>query len=53
MRGTSSANVPYEISAATAHTQDASNRLINLRDVDAQFDPVGSAPGYVIEAKRG
>ena len=53
MRGTSSANVPYEISAATAHTQDASNRLINLRDVDAQFDPVGSAPGYVIEAKTG
>ena len=24
-----------------------------LRDVDAQFEPVGSAPGYVIEAKTG
>ena len=53
MRGTSSANVPYEISAATAHTQDAANALINLRDVDAQFEPVGAAPGYVIEAKTG
>ena len=53
MRGTSSANVPYEISAATAHTQDASKTLINLRNVDAQFEPVGSAPGYFIEAKAG
>ena len=52
MRGTF-ANVPYEISAATAQTQDASKTLINLRNVDAQFEPVGSAPGYFIEAKTG
>ena len=53
MRGTTSTDVPYEISAATAHTQDASKTLINLRNVDAQFEPVDSAPGYFIEAKTG
>ena len=53
MRGTSSTNVPYEISAATAHTQDAGNSLINLHNVNARFEPVGAAPGYVIEAKTG
>ena len=53
MRGTTSTDVPYEISAAIAHTQDASKTLINLRNVDAQFEPVDSAPGYFIEAKTG
>ena len=53
MRGTSSANVPFEISAATARAQDASKTLINLRNVDAKFEPVGSAPGYFIDAKTG
>jgi hypothetical protein len=53
MHGTTSGNVPYEISAATAHSQDAANALVNLNEVNAQFAPVGSAPGYVIEATTG
>jgi hypothetical protein len=53
MRGTTSGNVPYEISAATAHSQDTANALVNLREVNARFAPAGSAPGYVIEATAG
>ena len=33
--------------------QDAGNALINLHNVNARFEPVGAAPGYVIEAKTG
>ena len=53
MRGTTSSNVPYEISAATAHSQDTANTLVNLHEVNARFEPTGSAPGYVIEATAG
>ena len=53
MRGVTTDNAPYEIAAQTARSEDAENKLVELRYINARFEATASNSAYTIVATKG